>query len=76
MCVSLGGRGHITFHFDCLHWFVMGFLGQRNGKEIKPSFQSQDPDILKKLLCPRLDPMNQAAFGQFFSLFLLIFRAS
>lgn len=41
MCVSLCGRGHIALHFDWLHWFVMGFLGQRNGKEIKASFQSQ-----------------------------------
>lgn len=74
MCVSLCGRGHIALHFDCLHWFVMGFLGQRNGKEIKASFQSQDPYIQSSFV--PVSTNEPSCLRPFFSLFLLIFRAS
>ena len=62
--VSLGGRGHIALHFDCLHWFVMGFLGQRNEKKSSLHFNPRTL-IYKKTLCPRLDPWTKLPSANF-----------
>ena len=68
------GVGTSPYTSDCLHWFVMGFLGAAERKRNQAFISVRRTLIYKKKpFVPGLDPMNQAAFGLFSPCFYWFF---